>query len=60
MGSVFLKARYQEYTDDSFAVVKPPKQASSGLAGPTIFAEVGDLITIVFQVASDYMLLFVR
>ena len=50
MGSTFLKAVYREYTDDTFTTRVPQKQASDGLAGPTIMAEVGDLITIVFQV----------
>ena len=50
MGSTFLKAIYREYTDDTFMERKPQLQASNGLAGPTLFAEVGDLITVVFQV----------
>lgn len=50
MGSTFLKAVYREYTDDTFTTRVPQKQASDGLAGPTIIAEVGDLITVVFQV----------
>lgn len=50
MGSTFLKAVYREYTDDTFTERKPQLHASDGLAGPTLMAEVGDLITVVFKV----------
>lgn len=50
MGSTFMKAIYREYTDDTFTKRKPQMQASDGMAGPTIIAEVGDLITVVFRV----------
>ena len=50
MGSTFLKAIYREYTDDTFTERKTQLHPSDGMAGPTLFAEVGDLITVVFKV----------
>jgi len=52
MGSTFLKAIYREFTDDTFTVRKPQEHASDAMAGPTLRAEVGDMITVVFQVSS--------
>jgi manganese oxidase len=50
IGRKYLKAVYREYTDASFATLKPrgPGEASLGILGPIIHAEVGDTITVVF------------
>ena len=48
IGSVYKKARYIEYSDDSFAKTVP-QPAHLGILGPTIRAEVGDTIKIVFK-----------
>jgi manganese oxidase len=50
IGRKYLKAVYREYTDASFATLKPrgPREASLGILGPIIHAEVGDTITVVF------------
>jgi FtsP/CotA-like multicopper oxidase with cupredoxin domain len=50
IGRKYLKAVYREYTDASFAAVKPrgPGEQSLGILGPIIRAEVGDTITVVF------------
>jgi len=47
----YKKARYIEYTDETFTEVKPvpEKWAHAGLAGPTIRAQVGDAVEIVFK-----------
>lgn len=50
MGSTFLKAIYREYTDDTFTKRKAQEHASDAMAGPTLRAEVGDMITVVFKV----------
>jgi hypothetical protein len=50
-GRKYLKAIYREYTDDSFATLKPRGAAEEGhgILGPVIHAEVGDTITVVFR-----------
>jgi FtsP/CotA-like multicopper oxidase with cupredoxin domain len=51
VGRKCLKAIYREYTDASFATMKPrgPAEESHGILGPVIHAEVGDTITIAFR-----------
>jgi FtsP/CotA-like multicopper oxidase with cupredoxin domain len=51
IGHVYLKAVYREYTDGTFAHVKPrgPRWQHLGLLGPVIHAEVGDTIKVVFE-----------
>jgi hephaestin len=51
IGSVYRKAVYREYTDSSFTKLKPraPGDAYMGLLGPTLYAEVGDTIKVVFR-----------
>jgi hephaestin len=51
IGRKYLKAVYREYTDASFTTLKPqdPAEQSLGIMGPTIHAEVGDTITVVFR-----------
>ena len=51
IGSVYHKAVYHEYTDATFTKRKPraPGDAYMGLLGPTIYAEVGDTIRVVFK-----------
>jgi hypothetical protein len=48
VGRKYLKAIYREYTDASFATLKPrgPAEEGHGILGPVIHAEVGDTITI--------------
>ncbi|HJT05997.1 MAG TPA: hypothetical protein VJ747_03675 [Stellaceae bacterium] len=50
IGRKYLKAVYREYTGASFTTLKPrgPGEASLGILGPIIHAEVGDTITVVF------------
>lgn len=51
LGSKFMKARYIEYTDDTFTTkmaIKPDDE-TLGLMGPTLRAEVGDTIEVVFK-----------
>jgi FtsP/CotA-like multicopper oxidase with cupredoxin domain len=48
IGRVYHKALYREYTDGTFAHLKPAP-AYLGASGPTIHAEVGDVIKIVFR-----------
>ena len=50
MGHTYLKAVYREFTDGSFTAMKNQTNPTDGLLGPTLHAEVGDMITIVFQV----------
>src|SRR6185437_15693571 len=47
IGRKYLKAVYREYTGASFTTLKPrgPGEASLGILGPIIHAEVGDTIT---------------
>jgi manganese oxidase len=51
IGHVYVKAHYQEYTDDTFTTLKPipPEWQHLGILGPVIHAEVGDTIKIVFK-----------
>lgn len=51
IGRKYLKAVYREYADASFTTPKPrgPREESQGILGPTIHAEVGDSITVVFR-----------
>lgn len=51
LGKIYRKAIYREYTDATFSQLKPrpPQDAYLGLLGPTIHAEVGDTIKIVFR-----------
>src|SRR5439155_22106419 len=49
--TVFTKAIYREYTDDTFKTPKPrpPEWEHLGILGPLIRAEVGDTIAVVFR-----------
>ena len=51
IGSVYHKAIYREYTDETFTQLKPrpAEWESNGLLGPVLRAEVGDTIRIVFK-----------
>jgi FtsP/CotA-like multicopper oxidase with cupredoxin domain len=51
IGTVYRKAIYREYTDDSFKTLKPRPGESEylGILGPMIRAEVGDTIKVVFR-----------
>jgi manganese oxidase len=51
IGNVYRKAIYREYTDATFATLKPraPRDEYLGLLGPTLHAEVGDTIKVVFR-----------
>ena len=51
IGRVYVKALYREYTDATFATLKPrpPQWAHLGTLGPLIRAEVGDTIRVVFK-----------
>ncbi len=51
IGTVYRKALFREYTDDTFATEKkrPPEQEHLGILGPLIRAEVGDTIVIHFM-----------
>ena len=48
IGSVYKKAVYRRYTDDTFTK-QVPSDAHSGILGPTIQADVGDQIRVVFK-----------
>jgi manganese oxidase len=50
-GTTYRKARFREYTDSSFATLKPPGErwAHLGVLGPLLRAEVGDTIRVVFR-----------
>src|SRR6266511_181554 len=50
IGKVYRKALYREYTDGTFATLKPvdPRWQHLGTLGPVIRAEVGDVIVVVF------------
>src|SRR3954468_18694280 len=56
IGSTYKKSLYQEYTDATFKTIKPKdaRWAHTGLLGPTIRAEVGDTIKIVFKNNLDH------
>jgi manganese oxidase len=51
IGTVYRKAVYREYTDDTFSHLKPraPEWAHTGILGPILRAEVGDSIRILFK-----------
>jgi manganese oxidase len=51
IGKVYRKAIYREYTDESFAHLKPraPEWEHTGILGPVIRAEVGDTIHVFFK-----------
>ncbi len=51
LGFAYRKIVYHEYTDGSFATIKPRLDADRymGLLGPTIHAEVGDSLVVVFK-----------
>lgn len=51
IGSRYVKAMYQEYTDKSFEQLKPrpPEWKHLGMLGPAIHAEVGDTVEVVFK-----------
>ena len=53
-GLIHRKALYIEYTDDTFKVrkPKPPEWAHTGMLGPTLRAEVGDVIRVIFRNAT--------
>jgi len=51
IGRVYKKSVYHEYTDDSFTKLKerPADEAYLGDLGPTLHAEVGDSIVVLFK-----------
>jgi FtsP/CotA-like multicopper oxidase with cupredoxin domain len=51
IGKVYKKALYREYTDETFAALKPvpPEWQHLGAMGPMIRAVVGDTIVVVFK-----------
>ena len=51
IGHVYRKAVYHEYTDATFTMRKPrsPQDEYLGLLGPTLRAEVGDTIKVIFK-----------
>lgn len=51
IGTVYRKAIYREYTDETFAHLKPrsPEWEHAGIMGPILRAEVGDTIKIIFK-----------
>ncbi len=51
IGSVYKKALYREYTDDSFSKLKPrpPEWEHLGMLGPLLRAEVGETIRVIFK-----------
>jgi manganese oxidase len=51
IGTVYRKALYREYTDDTFTRLKPrpPEWEHMGILGPILRAEVGDTIRILFK-----------
>ncbi len=51
IGGAYRKVVYREYTDATFATLKPRPQSDRylGILGPTIYAEVGDVIKVVFR-----------
>jgi FtsP/CotA-like multicopper oxidase with cupredoxin domain len=51
IGHLALKAIYREYTDSTFALLKPrpPEWQYLGILGPLLRAEVGDTIRVVFR-----------
>jgi FtsP/CotA-like multicopper oxidase with cupredoxin domain len=51
ISTIYTKALYREYTDDTFKTLKPrlPEWEHLGILGPLIRAEVGDTIKVVFK-----------
>lgn len=51
IGTVYRKALYREYSDDTFTKLKPRPAGSEylGMLGPILRAEVGDTIRVVFK-----------
>ncbi len=51
IGSVYRKAVYREYTDDTFTKLKPrsPEWEHAGILGPILRGEVGDTIRVTFK-----------
>lgn len=51
IGKVYRKVAYREYTDDTFKQPKPrsAEDAYMGILGPSLYAEVGDTIRVVFR-----------
>jgi FtsP/CotA-like multicopper oxidase with cupredoxin domain len=51
IGTVYRKAIYREYTDETFKQLKPrpDEWATAGIIGPILRAEVGDTIRILFK-----------
>src|SRR5712692_7855010 len=51
IGTVYRKAVYREYTDETFAKLKPrpPEWEHLGMLGPVLRAEVGDTIKVYFR-----------
>lgn len=49
IGSVYHKLRFVGYRDAAFTDAMPHEEASTGLLGPIIHAEVGDEIEVVFR-----------
>ena len=54
MGHTYMKAAYRGFTDETFTTPAPQQNPTDGLLGPYIHAEVGDLITVVFKVATRW------
>ena len=55
IGSRYVKALYQEYTDGTFATPKPrpPEWQHLGALGPLLRAQVGDTLRVVFRNNTD-------
>jgi FtsP/CotA-like multicopper oxidase with cupredoxin domain len=51
IGSVYRKALYRAYTDETFSKLKPrsPEWEHAGILGPVLRGEVGDTIRVVFK-----------
>ena len=50
IGSMYMKARYQRYTDSNFSTpYEDPQQELRGILGPTIYCQIGDEIVIHFR-----------
>ncbi len=49
IGSIYHKVRYTAYTDDSYTVKAQVKDASLGILGPIVHAEVGDTIQYILK-----------
>jgi len=51
IGTVYRKAVYREYTDETFTKLKPraPEWEHAGILGPILRAEVGDAIRVTFK-----------